>query len=285
MRTFACTQDGRRKRSSRCSPRSSATPPKVNHRPDALLHLQGAVGNQETERLAHAGRAGDQGSTAFPFSSLTPGNDDERMFQTAGEDASAIPANAFHTQFPGPLGPTPGPFAPPGPSHQCVPTVRNSNLPSGHIAATVSGGRFAAPFRMQADFDTPIPCNGVCGEYRQFVKGYSQVNGTDIVHPLCGNNMSRTTEHEDCLTSGSTNLMYGYHTIPFSTSRFTNPDQATGWSYRGFDAPGFNLASFPSGTVLNWNLTFRGELVDACDGDRQLQPSTTWTAGGTHTVA
>jgi hypothetical protein len=217
------------------------------------------------------------------FISLTTGNDDEEMFQTAVDTA---PINLFDTELLGPVGSTPGPTV--GPSiaarHYCVPTVVSSSLPSGHIAATVSGGRFAAPFTMTADFETPIPCNGICGEYRQFVSGYSQVNGTDIVHPLCSNNMSRTTEYEDCKSSGGTTLKYGYHSIPFSTSRFTNPDQATGWSYRGYDAPGFNLASFPSGTVLNWNLSFRGELVDACDGDTPLQSSATWTAGGSHTI-
>lgn len=138
---------------------------------------------------------------------------------------------------------------------------------------------------MTADFDFPIPCSGFCGEYRQFVSGFSQVGGTDIVHPLCSNNMSRTTEHEDCSTQGGRDLKYGYHAIPFPTSRFQNPDQATGTDYRGFDSPGFNLGGFASGTVLNWKLSFRGVFVDACDGDRPLRPASTWTAGGTHTVA
>jgi hypothetical protein len=218
------------------------------------------------------------------FTSLTTGDDDERVFQTAVGDVDTAPSNSFNTQLPGPGGAPPGLAAGPAGSHHCVPTVVKSSLPSGHIAATASGGRFAAPFNMTADFDAPIPCTGRCGEYRQFVSGFSQVNGTDIVHPLCSNNMSRTTEYEDCLTSGGTNLKYGYHSIPFSNSRFTNPDQATGFSFRGYDAPGFNLAAFPSGTVLNWNLSFRGALVDACDGDRPLQPSATWTAGGSYTV-
>jgi hypothetical protein len=208
------------------------------------------------------------------------------MFQTAASDMRTTPSNSFNTQVPGPGGSIPGPTVgfPLAPSHFCVPAVVKSSLPSGHIAAKVSGGRFAAPCDMTADFETPIPCNGVCGEYRQFVSGYSQVNGTDIVHPLCSNNMSQTKEYEDCLSVGGTTLKYGYHSIPFNNSKFSNPDQATGWSYRGHDAPGFNLAPFPKGTVLNWKLSFRGELVDACDGDKPLQPSATWTAGGSYTV-
>jgi hypothetical protein len=220
------------------------------------------------------------------FISLTTGNDDEGMFQTAVGDQDTAFTNSFNTQFPGLGGSTPGPIvgSPLAGSHPCVPTVVRSSLPSGHIAARVSGGRFAAPFSMAADFETPIPCNGRCGEYRQLVSGYSQLNGTDIVHPLCSNNVSRTTEYEDCFSSGSTTLKYGYHSIPYGNSRFANPDQATGWSYQGRDRPGFNLASLPSGTVLNFNLSFRGELVDACDGDRPLQTSATWTVGGSHTV-
>jgi hypothetical protein len=218
------------------------------------------------------------------FAALTTGSDDEGMFQSADNAAGKEHANAFNTQGPGGtnLGPFGGP--PAGPRHSCVPTIVTSNLPTGHIAATVHGGRFDAPFVMTAEFNTPIPCNGVCGEYRQFVSGFSQVNGTDLIHPLCSNNMSRTTEFEDCLSTGGTDLKYGYHSISFSNSHFSNPDQATGWSFRGADAPGFNLAAFSSGDVLNWHLSFRGELVDACDGARSLQ-STTWTAGGTHTVA
>jgi hypothetical protein len=209
-----------------------------------------------------------------PSVSLTTGEDDGRIVRTL-DDGGALPGGV-PMQGPGPLQPTG--------SHPCVPTVVTSSLPSGHIAARKIGGAFAAPFTMSADFDTPIPCNGVCGEYRQFVSGFFQMNGVDLVHPLCGNSLSRTTEYEDCLTSGGTNYKYGYHSLGFATSRFSNPDQATGWSYRGEDAPGFVLATIPSGSVLNMSLSFRGELVDACDRDRRLQPSTTWTTGGTYTV-
>jgi hypothetical protein len=219
------------------------------------------------------------GDPARPLASVTTGSDDSRSFQTTR--AADVPSGAFATtKDAGSDGGKDGGT----PSHSCVPSLLRSSLPTGHIPATASGGRFAAPFAMTADFQNPVPCNGICGEYRQFVSGFSQVNGTDIVHPLCSNNLSRTTEHEDCLTSGGRDLRYGYHSIAFPNSRFINPDQATGSSYRGADSPGFNLAGFSSGDVLNWQLNFRGEWVDACDSDHSIVPSTRWTAGGTYTV-
>ena len=212
---------------------------------------------------------------------VTTGRGDEGVTHTTLNEGSAIQPDLTRTQSLGAGSPASSPAAG---SHHCVPTVIRSNLPSGHIAARASGGKFDAPFDMTADFSAPIPCSGRCGEYRQFVSGYFQLNGTDLVHQLCSNTLSRTTEHEDCLSSGGTTYKYGYHSIPFANSRFTNPDQATGFSYRGHDAPGYNLSTLPSGSMLNYNLSFRGELVDACDSDRQLQTSSTWTAGGTYTV-
>jgi hypothetical protein len=137
---------------------------------------------------------------------------------------------------------------------------------------------------MTADFDYNIPCTGGCGEYRQSVRGYMQENGTDITFPLCSNTLSRTTWHEDCLTTGGRDLKYGYHSIAFPTSRFINPDQATGNSYRGADSPGSPpFSAFPSGTTLAYRLEFQGTWVDACDSDRSLS-SSSWSVGGSYTV-
>ena len=95
--------------------------------------------------------------------------------------------------------------------------------------------------------------------------------------------MSATTWYEDCLTRGGTDLKYGYHSIPFATSKFTNPDQATGCTFNGTDYPGFPLAGRTSGDVLEMHLEFQGKLVDASDGDRELT-SSAWSVEGTGTV-
>ncbi len=169
------------------------------------------------------------------------------------------------------------------PSHSCVPTGSFTSIPSGTIPAVFGSGKFGASFDMKASFSAPIPCNCSCGEYRQFVRGYFNYNGSDLTHNLCSNTLSRTTWHEDCATIGGTDLKYGYHSIPFATSKFKNPDQATGCDFEGFDFPGFSVASLSSGDTLDLHLEFEGKLVDACDGDKQLQ-SSSWTVEGTGTV-
>lgn len=169
------------------------------------------------------------------------------------------------------------------PRHHCAPTGRFTAIPSGTLPARFSPTSFGASFRMNAEFETPIPCTCRCGEYRQFVRGFANLNGTPVVHRLCAETMSPTTWHEDCLTSGGTDLKYGYHSIPFANSRFTNPDQEGGCTFNGFDAPGFPLAGRSSGDRLELHLEFYGQLVDACDGNRELT-SSSWTVEGSGVV-
>ena len=169
------------------------------------------------------------------------------------------------------------------PSHTCAPTGSFTSIPAGTIPAVFGSGKFGASFDMKASFSAPIPCNCSCGEYRQFVRGYFNYNGSDLTHNLCSNTLSRTTWHEDCVTSGGTDLKYGYHSIPFATSKYKNPDQATGCDFEGFDFPGFSVGSLSSGDTLEMHLEFEGKLVDACDGDKQLK-SSSWTVEGSGTV-
>jgi hypothetical protein len=208
----------------------------------------------------------------------------ETEFVTANSSDSSM----FHTQAPTAPGPAPGPAPAPGggggsTTNYCSPTGRFTSIPSGTLTATFGSGKFGARFNMKADFDTPIPCTCVCGEYRQFVRGYAKSNGTSVVHRLCSNTMSPTIWYEDCLTSGGTNLKYGYHSIAFATSKFTNPDQATGCTFEGFDYPGFPLSGVSSGDKLEMHLEFIGKLVDACDSDKELT-SSSWTVEGSGTV-
>jgi hypothetical protein len=170
-------------------------------------------------------------------------------------------------------------------SHHCPPSLVSSSLPSGTLTPAIHGNRFDAPFDMDATFSAPIPCSGACGEYRQYVWGHFSQEGTDLTHALCGDNLSRLVPHEDCANVGGTIYKYGYHSIPFGNSTFSNPDQSTGFTYHGHDAPGFNnVSSFRSGTPLAIDLTFYGAWVDACDSARVLG-SSTWHVRGSHTVA
>ena len=209
--------------------------------------------------------------------SLTVGTEPEGAFETSTGMNTLQP---FETQS---VGAAPVDLAPAPASHSCAPTGRFTSIPSGRIPATFSGGMFGASFRMNGEFDAPIPCTCSCGEYRQLVRGWARVNGTPVVHSLCSNTMHPTTWHEDCKTAGGRDLKYGYRSIRFTNSRFTDPDQATGCTFNGFDAPGFPLASRSSGDRLELHLEFEGCLVDACDGDRILKTSN-WSVEGSGTV-
>ncbi|MBP2326542.1 hypothetical protein JOF56_006927 [Kibdelosporangium banguiense] len=166
----------------------------------------------------------------------------------------------------------------------CSPTsAKFTDIPSGKLTPTFGSGMFGRRFNMKAEFETPIPCTCVSGEYRQFVRGYAKHNGTAVVHPLCSNTLDPATWHEDCMTSGGVDLKYGYHSIPFPTSKFTNPDQATGCNFVGIDHPGFPLSGLSKGDTLELHLEFQGKLVDASDGDRVLK-SSSWSVEGTGTV-
>ncbi len=165
-------------------------------------------------------------------------------------------------------------------SSSCSVTGSFTSIPSGTLAATVSGGRLSASFSMIGEFSPSVPCNCSGGEYRQYVRGRFTSNGSNVTHRLCGTNLHPTTYQEDCAVSGGTTYKYGYRSIPFSNSRFTNPDQATGCRFVGFDRPGIGGAS---GATVSVNLDFIGALIDTDHGNRVLAASM-WSVVGSATL-
>ena len=162
----------------------------------------------------------------------------------------------------------------------CSVTGSFSSIPSGSVSATLTGSKLGATFSMIGEFTPSIPCNCSCGEYRQYVRGRFKRNGSDVTHALCGSNLDPTTYQEDCGRIGGTDYKYGYRSIPFATSKFTTPDQATGCKFEGYDAPGITGSS---GDTLEVNLDFRGDLVDTCNGNKVLATSS-WSVTGSATV-
>ncbi len=160
----------------------------------------------------------------------------------------------------------------------CVITGAFSTIPSGTLAATLSGTKLGASFQMIGDFDVPIPCVCSMGEYRQRVRGTFTKNGTNVTHALCGTNLHPTTFQEDCGIFGGKTYKYGYRSIPFANSKFT-PDQATGCRFEGFDFPGISGAT---GDKLAINLDFEGELIDTRSGASLA--SSSWSVQGSATV-
>jgi len=155
------------------------------------------------------------------------------------------------------------------------------SIPRGvTLPARLSGNKLGVEFDMIGEYSpTEIPCNCSCGEYRQYVRGEFKKNGATVTHPLCGTNLDPSNFQEDCARRGGTDYKYGYRSIPFATSRFTNPDQATGCTFEGFDYPGIRGTS---GDTLEVNLDFYAELVDTCRG--ATLAGADWSVAGAATV-
>jgi hypothetical protein len=175
------------------------------------------------------------------------------------------------------VGPVAGPVAAPAYDH-CAQSGAFTSIPSGTVAATMSGGRLQAPFVMQATFSAAIPCSCSAGEYRQFVRGEFTSDGADVTHNLGpGRPMSKTVFQED----GDVGLgtVYGHRAIPGTKSRFL-PDQAEGCQFEGEDEPGI---SGPSGKVVTMNLDFIGVLIDTARSNRILA-ARMWSVAGSGTM-
>lgn len=163
-------------------------------------------------------------------------------------------------------------------NHCALTSAIFTSIPSGTVAATLSGGRLQAPFVMRATFSNPIPCTCVNGEYRQYVRGTFTAGGSPVTHMLGpGRPLSATTFQEDGDVAAGT--VYGYHSIPGTKSRF-RPDQATGCQFEGEDEPGI---SAPSRTVVTMNLDFRGDLIDTSDSNRVVTTAS-WSVAGSATM-
>ena len=165
-------------------------------------------------------------------------------------------------------------------SSSCSVTGSFTSIPSGTVAATVSGGRLRASFSMIGEFSPSIPCNCSGGEYRQYVRGRFTSNGSNVTHRLCGTNLHPTNYQEDCGIFGGTTYKYGYRSIHFGNSYFTNPDQATGCKFVGYDSPGIGGAS---GDTVAVNLDFLGALIDTDNGNKVLTASA-WSVVGSATL-
>lgn len=158
-----------------------------------------------------------------------------------------------------------------------------TTIPSGSLTPSLNRGIFGAPFHMGAAFAVNTPCSCKCGEYRQFIRGTIKRNGQPMIHKLCANALHPSTWQEDCYAGKAGDQKYGYRSMPGRYSKFTSPDQATGCAYNGFDWPGFRVAKFQKGDILEQNTEFEGRLVNACESDKVVATSV-WDLKGAITV-
>jgi len=224
----------------------------------ALSTLQAYAGNRAVQALM-------AGTAVARTTTLVTGEAGEQDTETA-----------TRTAVPGPGTPGAAPAPSPG---SCSAVTATATLPSGNLPATVSGSKLGASWTMAADFtgtpNDPAVC-GPCGEYRQYVRGKFAKNGNPVTHRLAGVDLDPSTFHEDGAIIGGTTYKYGYHSIRFANSRFSQPDQATGQRWDGFDHPGITGSS---GDTLSVDLDFRGETVDTCNG--ATLGTSSWSVKGT----
>lgn len=164
-------------------------------------------------------------------------------------------------------------------TNHCALTGANfTSVPTGAVAATITGGRLQAPFIIRATFENAIPCNCSNGEYRQYVKGSFTAGGSPVTHMLGpGRPMSATTFQEDGDVGAGT--VYGHRAVLGTKSRF-RPDQAGGCQFEGEDEPGISASS---GTAVTMNLDFRGDLIDTSDSNRVVT-TRSWSVSGSGTM-
>ena len=180
-------------------------------------------------------------------------------------------------------GPSPSPPAPPAPPmpaapNHCAVTGSFSTIPTGTLAATMTGSKLGTTFSMVGDFNSAIPCTCACGEYRQYVRGSFTAGGSPVTHTIGpGVTLHPTTFQLD--GNATTANYFGRRNYRTTYSHF-EPDQAGGCQFQGNDIPGI---SGGSGTALTVNLDFRGELIDTCSGNAVLT-SRSWSVVGSGTV-
>lgn len=141
------------------------------------------------------------------------------------------------------------------------------------------GPKVGQSFKMEADFTNTGQGQCSCCEYRQDVKGYAKyrpVGGAWITISKPLNNgviMEENTFHED--GTGGVNTAFGHRGFAAAPDDiYRSPDRATGCEYRGTDFPG--LSGLSAGMQFDINLTFRGRIIDVCNGDAILGERT-WT--------
>ena len=160
-------------------------------------------------------------------------------------------------------------------------SVTTFNVPKSKSACKTVGNKIGQSFGMDIDF------GGTCGncEYRQYIKGYFDVNGIRLTHMLPGaanpptyqpgRAMSATTYLEDGLSPyPGFGPHYGHRNeIGAADDVYQSPNRATGCQYRGTDFPG--ISGLRSGDTYDIHLDFKGEAINTAEGTTLR--STTWT--------
>jgi hypothetical protein len=158
--------------------------------------------------------------------------------------------------------------------------VGTFTTPTGNIAPELDNDSHTFKARFSSTGVFTHGANETCahGEYRQYIMGKFEVDGSVLTHMLCNpTQLSQTVYHED-LCGPPTCTAGGYRACPeHATDRYYTPDRATGCDFYMEDAPGFGLVE--AGKTYVIELSFKAELIDTSSG--VVLQTKTWTVNGT----
>jgi hypothetical protein len=117
-----------------------------------------------------------------------------------------------------------------------------------------------------------------CCEFRQYVRGYLELNGVAIAPPVPGFNLFLWNEDQD-----SAGMNYGHRTQPAEDGNRYVPDQANGCIYVGRDAPG--IYGLSSGDDYFIYYEFVDVIIDTCNDDEVVAGPERWDMIAAGTVA
>mgnify|MGYP000672235884 CR=1 FL=1 len=162
-----------------------------------------------------------------------------------------------------------------------------TSTPEDHVDATFDPktGRLEAPFTLSAEFSGKQAAQG---EYRQYVRGYYEIDGLRLTHILCGDvELDEFEYHEDGCGKAGGCTAYGHRSCPnYRDARAIDeylPSRKKGTDFAMLDIPGLGTANPTPGKTLEFHLEFRGVLLDIKTGDELA--SIEWSAGGSHRFA
>ena len=145
-----------------------------------------------------------------------------------------------------------------------VATISQPNVvvdPVTGLTDVIRNAWFVAYFKHNACCD--------CCEFRQYVRGFFELNGTVVPGPFPGFNFRFWQEDQDAAGG-----MYGHRDRPGEDGDRYVPDQADGCIYLGRDTPGFyGLSSGDDYSIL---LEFADVIIDTCNNDDVVAGPKLW---------
>jgi len=127
-------------------------------------------------------------------------------------------------------------------------------------------------FNMLATFaEGQGKCQCACCEYRQYVRGSFKLNGQIVPHPLPSGFLSPINFQEDGVVGIPYGPHFGHRDEIGASDDLYLPTRREGCEYQGNDFPA--IRGVP-GDTFDFNLEFRGEIIDVCNN--VVLQSMTW---------